>query len=62
MRGSNEFKFNQATMIEAVQYYLEKIMKTPVPVVVSIESKGYDVYTEFTIKVKGEEDGPDQET
>ena len=55
MKGVNEMIFNQATMIEAVQCYLEKIMKEPIPVVTKVESKGYDNYIEFTIKVSDEE-------
>ena len=59
MKGNNEFVFNQATMIEAVQCYLEKIMKAPIPVVTKVESKGYDNYTEFTIKISDEESRSD---
>ena len=55
MKGNNEMKFNQATMIEAVEYYLEKIMVAPAPKVREITAAGYDSYSEFVIKIKSDE-------
>jgi len=60
MRGMNEFKFNQATMVDAAQYYLEKIMKAPVPKVTSVTSKNDGIYTDFIIKVEEKDNGSDQ--
>lgn len=57
MIGNNEMKFNQQTMIEAVQYYLAKIMAVPTPTVTEVKASGYDNYTEFTIKLTSEEKG-----
>lgn len=55
MQGKNEFKLSQAATIEAMQHYLEKIMKEPVPRVTKVSSSGYDNYTEITITVEDAE-------
>ena len=55
MIGNNEMKFNQETMLAAVQHYLEKIFTHPIPKVVEVKASGYDNYSEFTIKITSEE-------
>ena len=56
MRGSNEFKFNQATMIDAMQHYLEKIMQPPVPIVTSVKQDSKSTFGDvFTVEVKTED-------
>ena len=56
MKGKNEMNLNQATLIDAMQHYLEKIMKEPVPKVTKVIAKGYDSSTEVTITTEGAED------
>ena len=56
MKGKNEMNFNQATLIDAIQHYLEKIMKEPVPKVTKVIAKGYDDNTEVTITTEGADD------
>ena len=56
MKGKNEMNFNQATLIDAIQHYLEKIMKEPVPKVTKVIAKGYDNSTEVTITTEGADD------
>lgn len=56
MKGKNEMNFNQATMIEAVQHYMEKIMKDPVPIVTNVVAKGYDNSTEFVVSITDEQE------
>lgn len=56
MKGKNEMNLNQATLIDAMQHYLEKIMKDPVPKVTKVATKGYDDHTEVTITTEGVED------
>ena len=53
MKGSNELHLNQATIIEAIQEYLDK-RYTPKPRVVSVstESKGYGEKQKFTVIVE----------
>ena len=50
MKGSNELQINQATMIEAVQMYLDSQMREGLsPVVIGVKSKpagyGADLFT-----------------
>lgn len=56
MKGKNEMNLNQATLIDAMQHYLEKIMKDPVPKVTKVTAKGYDNDTEVTITTEGNVD------
>ena len=56
MKGKNEMNLNQATLIDAMQHYLEKIMKDPVPKVTKVTARGYDNDTEVTITTEGVED------
>jgi hypothetical protein len=56
MKGKNEMNLNQATLIDAMQHYLEKIMKDPVPKVTKVIAKGYDNDTEVTITTEGPDD------
>lgn len=52
MKGNNEFRFNEATMIEIVQQWMNTAF-TSAPIVSSVEaaSGGYGAH-EFVIKVK----------
>ena len=51
MTGNNEIKINEATMIEAVQLWLNDQFKSP-PKVTSVEQVQAGSYSkEFTIKV-----------
>jgi len=57
MRGSNELHFNQATMILAVQHYLEKIMHEPVPKVKHVKQDKSGSYAEvFIIDIVSEDE------
>lgn len=56
MKGNNEFYFNQATMVLAMQHYLEKIMQAPVPKVVDVRKESQGTNTSyFIIKISSEE-------
>jgi hypothetical protein len=58
MKGANEFHFNQATMVLAMQHYLEKIMQAPVPKVTHVKEVSAGSYAEcFVIKTTVEEEG-----
>lgn len=55
MKGNNELHLNQATMIEAVQHYLEKIMIAPVPVVKQVKQEQKNGYADIFIIEVGSE-------
>lgn len=54
MKGNNELILNEATLIEAMQEYLDKRMGEFAPVVKSIKWGGK--YDGFTVSVLGKED------
>lgn len=52
MKGNNELRLNEATMIEALQLWLDAQFKGPAPRVVSIEEHNSDTYCkEFKVCV-----------
>ena len=52
MKGNNELKLNEATIIDAVQEYLDK-RYTPKVVVTSVKETSNSSYSaEFTVKVE----------
>ena len=57
MKGSNELHINQATIIEAVQEYLDK-RYTPTPMVVSVTMESKSAYSGdvFVIKLDQPQD------
>ena len=56
MKGNNEFRFNQGTMIDAMQHYLEKIMQPPVPTVTSVKQDSKSTFGDvFIVEVKTED-------
>ena len=52
MKGTNALRLNEATMIEAVQEYLQKRMPTATPVVVSVKSLQARSMDLFEIELK----------
>jgi len=56
MKGNNEFILNQATMLNAVQLWLNDQFKIP-PTATSVEQTGTGSYSrEFTVKVASPEE------
>jgi hypothetical protein len=51
MKGSNSLHLNEATMIEAVQEYLDKRMSTHAPVVDGVKHCGSTYNAEFLVSV-----------
>lgn len=57
MKGKNTIQINEATMCEAIQYWLEREMKTaPEVLSVSAVPTGYNACTTFEIEVGSPED------
>ena len=52
MKGNNEFHFNEATMIEAVQEYLNKRMGEFAPTVTSFSQSEYGLFIIETREVE----------
>ncbi len=59
MQGNNTLTLNAATMIEAVQLWLDSRMQAPVPTVMSVEAdtKGYGSNT-FKVELSSDADRP----
>ena len=58
MKGSNTFKLNEETMIEAVQEYLDKRITKDTPVVTSVTVKS-GIDHQFTILLSEKENKED---
>lgn len=58
MKGNNELKLNEATMIEVVQEWLDRQLPGGAPTVTSVKggSNNYDLT--FTVSVSSEADRP----
>jgi hypothetical protein len=54
MKGSNELRLNEATIIEAVQEYLDKRLPTTPVVVKSIDENNGGYNKTFIVKIEGE--------
>ena len=52
MKGFNELILNKATMIEALQFWLNSKMKIPVPTVIGVETK----MEYFTISLESDQE------
>lgn len=64
MKGNNELVLNQATMIEAVQYWLDSRMVQPVPKVTGVvrdASNGSGVFS-VTLDADADRSDPKQKT
>ena len=57
MKGSNTLVLNEATMIEAVQFWLDSIIKEPAPKVVSVSVGREGMSTLFNVSLKETENG-----
>lgn len=58
MKGNNEFRLNHATMIEALQMWIDAQFKNDPPRVASVEELGSTNYCkEFSVKVTDGQNG-----
>ena len=53
MKGHNTFSFNQATMIEAMQLYMDKVLSDKVTVHGVVEEKSTNI---FIVSVESKEE------
>jgi len=52
MKGRNEIKLNQASMCEAVQYWLNSVLTEPDMVVIMVDAEIMAGIAEFTIRIE----------
>lgn len=57
MKGNNELHLNTATMIEALQYWLDHVMLQNTPTVTGVKSESGS-HGIFIVNVSGEADRP----
>ena len=57
MKGTNDLLLNQATMIEAVQFWLDSQMVNPVPKVMNVKVENPNqIQVTFTVSLNSEAD------
>ncbi|MCR4319764.1 MAG: hypothetical protein NUV74_05435 [Candidatus Brocadiaceae bacterium] len=54
MKGSNDLILNEATMIEAIQFWLDSRMVPPVPKVTGVKAKADGYSSTFTIALNAD--------
>ena len=60
MKGSNDLILNEATMIEAIQFWLDAEMAQPAPKVTSVKSESGSLYSNtFKVSLDAEADRTD---
>lgn len=59
MTGVNELILNEATMIEAIQFWLDSKMHQPVPTVTSVKSEKNTYSSEFRVALDSTVDRAD---
>jgi len=58
MVGSNELHLNEATIIEALQFWLDAKLKVPVPTVTGVKTNDAYGSKTFVVSVSSEADKP----
>lgn len=61
MKGNNELKLNEATMIEVVQEWLDRQLPAGAPTITSVKGGGNQYDLTFTVMMSSEAARPEQQ-